>query len=906
MLKVHQNLVGCHYNHTRRVNSLNNHACSLTNTCINKLVGNNFIGIRSRVRSKCCAQELDLVSVPTPVGLVTSYTSDISDFYKVEYEMQSEVISDAHGEKTGEETKQEIVTYLEDQQSLHIGSSTDPSFGDFTTDTHIQKFFARPVRTVSFTWLEADPIGAKTNYAIWNDWVTNPYIKNKMNNYSFMRGDLNVKIQISASPFYYGLLQASYRPLPNFKADTIVVDAGNRWLIPLSQRPKVNINPQTGDTYTMTLPFIWPLNMINAQLSTSFQDLGQLRFDIYSQLASANGAVGTGITVTVYCWMENIILSGASAGYAAQSDEYGEGVVSRPATWISSIAGRLENLPIIGKFATATRIGAAVSAIASMFGFTNVPVISDTMPLHGEPFPKFASTEIGFPVQKLTLDPKNELSIDPTIIGLPDGKDEMIMRSLCARESFLARTTWTTASTVDTILFSAFVNPVLCDNDGAAQTKLYMTPMAWVSNMFKYWRGDIIFTFRVICSKYHKGKLRIGYDPTGLTNPLYNIFDNADTTNTVHTTILDIGESTEIEMTIPYQQAKQFLVCNTIEAKTWSTSSAPTFVVNQDSYNGALVMRVQNSLTAPIASSSVDVLVYVRAGSNIEFADPDEIDSSHKYSYYAPQSDEYHDAQVDHESQIGAVKSSNPNQFLVHYGENIVSLRQLMRRYQIVSTERFSPTLVADTYRRATKTFLKVPPTNGYNTLSYQTANKIVGVGTYGYNFTNFTPMTYIPNAFLCYRGSVNWSFDVATTNPIKHLRVLKDTTNSSATAGFSVLDTVCATNSQMARASCFLAGASGVAVTNQLTQSGLNVQCPMFTNNKFMSTDPDRGTTGSSLDGSNLDTFRLVIDYPFPATVITEGVMVNSYVAAGTDYGLYFFLNVPTLYVYSAYPTAV
>jgi len=32
-----------------------------------------------------------------------------------------------------------------------------------------------------------------------------------------------------------------------------------------------------------------------------------------------------------------------------------------------------------------------------------------------------------------------------------------------------------------------------------------MTPMAWLSNLFANWRGDVIFTFKIIASQYHKG-----------------------------------------------------------------------------------------------------------------------------------------------------------------------------------------------------------------------------------------------------------------------------------------------------------------------------------------------------------------------------------------------------------------
>jgi len=39
--------------------------------------------------------------------------------------------------------------------------------------------------------------------------------------------------------------------------------------------------------------------------------------------------------------------------------------------------------------------------------------------------------------------------------------------------------------------------------------------MAWIANLFTYWRGDIIFRFRIISSQYHRGRFRVTYDSTG-------------------------------------------------------------------------------------------------------------------------------------------------------------------------------------------------------------------------------------------------------------------------------------------------------------------------------------------------------------------------------------------------------
>nr|ULF99925.1 MAG: hypothetical protein 2 [Marnaviridae sp.] len=865
-------------------------------------------------------QELNLASVPCPVGAVN--LRQVSDnlpvikpstpipipnrsrlYDKFEYKPQSEEVETSND---AAQSTEEVLTFMEDRMISHVGLDASSTLGDFTTNTDIARFFARPVRTATFTWNESDTVGAKTAYAIWNDWANNAYVKNKLNNYAYMRGDLEVKIQISASPFYYGLMLASYRPLVNFKTDTIAVDGGNRWLIPLSQRPKVWINPQLGDTYSMTLPFIYPLNTVDIQTATELTNMGTLRFDIYSDLDSANGVTGSGITVTVYCSMKNIQLSGASAGYAMQSDEYGDGPVSQPASWVANVAGKLEGIPIIGTFATATRIGAsAVSSIARLFGFTNVPVIEPSAPMRPEPFPKFASSEIGFPIEKLTLDPKNELSIDPRIVGLPTGEDELAIRNIVTRESYLTTSSWSTAEAVDTIKFTSQVQPGLGNYDSTTRGQ-YLVPMAWVGNLFKYWRGDIIFTFRVISSKYHKGKLRISYDPSGnYSNASYNIIGNASTTNTVQTVILDIGETNEVEMYIPYQQRSQFQQLIGQANGVWSTSASPTVIRTPAADNGIITVRVQNVLTAPVASSSVDILVFVRAAPNMEFASPDDIDYTNTTSYFAPQSDVYSSDTMTDQFQAGGKTDTTKNEYLVHFGENILSLRQLLRRYTHLSLNAFPSPSTAGVYGVAFKRLCRMPQTPGYSPIGTENANKVIGVGTAPYNYVDFTPIAYVSNAFLATRGSLNYTFNFADNTPIKSLRAVRDSSvDSTATYGVTTVTT--STINAIARAplTSIRSGGAGQALTNQLTQSGLNVQFPMYSRFKFHSTNPLFADQGSPVDGSNVDSLIVYAEYPYPGN-ISDSYLVNTYVGAGTDFSLHYFLNVPTLYLYPSLPTA-
>lgn len=835
------------------------------------------------------------------------------DYFGDDYVPQSDATNE------GATVKESIVTFVDSDTVTPIGKAAGNhvfSSKDMTLDTSIAEFFSRPVRIDAFTWNESDTVGIKSTIQPWKLWAQNQFVRNKLNNYAWFRGDLKIKIQLTASPFYYGMLKVVSLPLQNFTPSTIIADAGTRYLIPLSTRPHLTIIPGHSSSYEMVIPFIWPANWLNVQSGTEFNDLGLLDYTIWSQLRSANGVTGTGISIVTYCWVENLELSGASVGYAAQSDEYGDGPISKPASAIAAAAGALADMPIIGPFATATQIGArAVSSIARIFGFTNVPVISDTQPVRNEQFPKLASADIGYPIEKFTTDPKCELSVDPRIVGLSSGEDELTINSLVKRESWLTRSTWSTANLVDTLLFQSRINPIMYDFESAtapAASKLYLTPMAFVSNCFDHWRGTVIFRFHIVASKYHKGRLLISFDPSGYASQ--NIGSTVATSGVVHTAIIDIGETHDVEFHVPFQQATQFLTLRpglTNANKNWTTSSTANWNYDPLYDNGFLAVRVLNILTAPVASSTVDIQIYVRAGDDFELANPTEVDASRNLSLYASQSEELTESCVPESLELAPTMVPDDSQYLVHYGERILSMRQLLRRYDLHTMEVFNPSLTAGTLSTMKKKVYKMPMSPGYCNVGYGLAKGLVATTTnFNYNWCSMTLLAYLSPAFLVYRGSTNWTFNLSTkTKRMNQVRTYRDNIGATgANIGISVDTATVGTTSLGSAFSKVIttrpSGRAGSALINGNTQSGMNVQLPNMSPFKFCSTHTFYANVGQTKDGSILDSLIFESDWG-NFVEASEAQQLFTYVAAGTDFNLHYFLNVPTFYVYSGIPVS-
>lgn len=779
---------------------------------------------------------------------------------------------------------------------------------DRTANVEMNEFFSRPVRIFNFTWNESDTIKTITNIAPWNLYFTDARVQYKLNNYAFIRAKLKVKILINASPFYYGAMMALYTPLQNLVPNTVVTDPGNRELIPYSQRPHVWLNPQNNEGATMEFPFFYHQNWLNASSANDMLQMGQLSFVNYTTLQSANGAVGTGVSIAVYAWAEDVELSGPTVALSTQGDEYGKGPVSSVATAIAKTAGKFSSVPFIGRFATATRIGAsAVSSIASLFGFTNVPVIADTAPFRPEPYPKLASTASGFPIEKLTVDPKNELAIDPSVTGAKSD-DELVISTLVQKESYLNSITWASTDAVDKLLYTAAVSPVLFDVVTAtASSNYYMPPMCWISNMFNHWRGDIIFKFKIVASTFHKGRLRISFDPAGISGN--NITNTAASSNVVFTEIVDLGESNEVEFRIPYQQATSFLYLQngvTNANLGWSTSTSPLFLYsNGGLYNGTITVRVQTALTAPVASTSLSVLVFVRGAENLEFANPNQIPQS--LSMFAPQSDVI-DTKILGTGPSGHSEERN----LVNFGEQIMSLRTLMRRYNFITTDHIPgvSTAIVSGYR---KSFSRRPLAYGYDATGVHSAKGLIATGSnFPFNYVTVNPITYVMPAFIGYRGSINWTANHDNVTGINYIAIARDPSgNSNVASLYSTIPGTSTLNTSVSgRAAANLnaiQGAPGMAMVSQRTNAGINVQLPNLSQFRFQFTSPKYASTPIFGDGSLYD--MAVAEVIFNDTNVagnaSQPTTVHWYAGIGTDFSLVFFLNVPTYLAYNSVPIA-
>lgn len=819
--------------------------------------------------------------------------------------------------------KHEVTTFVDQNlgEQIDMGKQSNPiAEVDGTPDAQLGSFLSRPTLISQYSWTSAQTTGnIINNIDPWTLFINDTAIKNKISNFAYLRANLKVKVVVNASPFYYGLARTYYEPLATtgwvrYNTSASVV---NQPLVTISQIPGAYIQPQASAGCELNLPFLWNKNWLNITSASEVSEMGRLKTAVFYPLASANGVGSPTVRVNVFAWLENVELMGPTVKLPLQATEWATGPISKPATALASIASALTNVPAIAPFARATEMVATTTArVAALFGFTNVPVIEDVRALIPRTNPALASAEIGTALEKLSLDPKQEITIDPSIHGLPNC-DELAIPYIVQKESFLTYENWTMSNIQDDILWQIRVTPVHYVQDNQYniaplnQISYALTPMAYIAQMFQYWRGDIIVRAKIVCSKFHKGRLRVTYDP------VFNIATTASTYNTSFTQIIDIGEENNVEFRIPYHQAKGWLPCSRFSNRNWDLSGG---TIAPDQYsNGLLTVRVLNALTGPTSSGSVGVFLSVRGGENFEFAVPRDIENidsgpSNQLAFSRLQSDDGVDIAPTTVIVGKPAKSQHQDRYAVNFGEQFISLRKLLHRHQFCETTYFDNGESTYTAGVLGVAYPLTTPNPGYANDAMDTYTKS-NVSS-AINFVSMTHISWIRNMFAGWRGSINNIFQVngtGQTNEFDTLyceRLTQNRENSplfprdGAYTQVNIAGLPSNATARSVRKRFFLAnrprGLAGAAVTNVGFQPGVSVQFPYYNDYNFSINTLTDNTNGPKTNNGDFDSLYAV----WATCPKSMGDTLSSYswdrwVAAGPDFNCYYFYAAPLVYRY-------
>lgn len=837
------------------------------------------------------------------------------------FEFQADISYDTASMPTPEsadttDVVQETIVFKNEPKSemYDFGSTRTRLGSEMSMSQDLATYLRRPRLIYSYAWAENGADGLKASFNPWSLFYNDPNMAAKLRGFSMLRSNLHLKFLVNGSPFYYGSLLACWNPLSGWRADTGASATAGMALVTASQKPHVWIENQNMSSVQMVLPFLFPYPYIDISIVQNLIDMGNIDLYQYAPLLSANGTGAQFIDVQVYAWAEDVDLSGPTDLPVLQSDFKINGQVSATASAVAGAAKSLEKAPIIGPYAMATKtVANGVGQIASYFGYTNVPVIEDVKPIKQMPF-QLASAHISEPANKLSLQPKQEIALGASQHG-GDVEDELAISHFAGRTSFVVGSDWTTTAPPGEALFTTAVNPAMFQKTASS---IAHTPVSYLAQHFQYWRGSLRYTFKLVRSPYHRGRIQISWDRSA-TN--LNVGPTVGNPNT-YTTIMDLDEDSEASMVVPYMQPQQFLKTFAIDntgTVIWNTTSAPAGPYPARC-NGVLSVRVVNRLTAPEASSSARLLVFVSAEPDFEFAAPREFNNVNGTNWLGlsylttavAQSDiKRSDASEAHEF---AKEAAVNDLYKEVFGERIVSMREYLHRSSLAYVH--LPTLTGAEVGTAQIRIpvKRLPPAPGVYNNGWWTGTTASGAGQF-VNYTRFHPLISLTSCFVGYKGSTNVTVNVdqpRDTSFVDTLQISRfqnaDTLSASARRPSTAVigDMASAINVRTRDTlAAITTGRAGQALTNTKTNTGMVANLPYYAASGFQLVNFfNEYSNNDTLTDSNNDWFGIEWRYnKTSSTTTSTGTITNVYYSSGPDFDPVFFINVPILYQVSITP---
>ncbi|APG77400.1 hypothetical protein 2 [Shahe picorna-like virus 3] len=626
----------------------------------------------------------------------------------------------------------------------------------YNEDASLADFFARPIIINTGDWTPFNPAPFFYSFNPWSTFFTNKRVANRMTNFKLASAKLKVKFMINGNSFYYGRLMADYLPLP--VSDTVSltsgVDIAN--VVTASQRMNLLLDPTTSQGGTMELPFVWHYNVLDITTNT-YSQLGTMFIRQINQLRHASGST-IPLSISIAIWAEDVKLSAPTtismAGLTPQSDEYSVSPISATASALALASGKLSTLPVIGPYARATSmLASAVSGVAKIFGFSR-PIILDP-PVHMRP--TFVGNTVNCDAPdssiKLSVDSKQELTVDNRVCGADLG-DELVLSKLASIPTYVTTFPWSSISARSSLLFNSRVTPNISVANGSAVLR---TASAFVALPFTSWRGTVRYRFQIVASAFHRGRLRIVYDPAYVGSLESSI---------AFTKIIDLAEERDFTIDVAWAQDSSWLPVSDFASGLINISTSPYTTISAAA-NGVIGIYVLNPLTSSDNSvaNDISINVFMSMTDDCKFAIPRAVPRYCPIYNMTPQSLEYQSDSYDSvapsdNSPLGTspiscinncVKDDNTD--LVYMGESIVSFRQLLKRYEYYKTYSSGGT----GNRRIKLIESNFPAYLGYSSTAIDRSS------TGGkYDFANITLLHYLTPAFIGVRGAMRSKYVVS------------------------------------------------------------------------------------------------------------------------------------------------
>lgn len=695
-------------------------------------------------------------------------------------------------------------------------------------------------------------------------------IRRTLQMYAFYKMSPVFRFQLNATQFHQGQLIISFDPFRQAISDNYVISSTNT-TTPIYNRfyatglPNVKIMASESDPVELKIPYIHPKNFLssNSQNSSTYNILGEIRVTVLNQLQVAEGTTPS-LTLTTWVYAQD-----ASVHVPIQFHD----LSVQPTSLISTIkSGISHGSNLIGNFATGNfgkglRNGQGlIDDLGELFGFDypNRPLGPENTIKNVE---SLANARGATRSERLALDP---VSGHPVDVEETTTMEEMNISRIIQMPMLLNQTSFPSTASPQQILYYIPVSPLLSAAAGNYNGRPITQPsyLAYLAQFFCFWRGSIQFEFEFIATRFHSGKLLVGFipndNPEGLTY-------QAISTSTP-SAVIDIQQTSKVTFSVPFQSTTALKYINQLDDNF------------DETILGYLVVAVQNQLThASNVAPAIDINLYVRAGDDFSYLVPKAPDIEFRIEP-APAAEPTSDVTFQ-TSRTGQEDSSTPA-VLSHGQSSIKPKPRFGETYGLIDCiRRFNPMLdpLSDSAitlpgtGEGRYTFMSVHPVLFSQAKQY--------IQSTDYDFVSLPSyLSLIGRLFSAWSGSLRYKFVTTsprTSNQSLSIYHIPDAAVRNLSAGGSITDY----------------SGYAAAQTDLAQNTSLEIEVPFYSIYNFLLTQPtstETSGTSSYLSDHNYPYINGMLNLVTAPLIDTE-IQPTVYVAAGEDFRYFYLRSPPT-----------
>ena len=437
----------------------------------------------------------------------------------------------------------------------------------------------------------------------------------KLDYFTYFRANVKIRLVFNATPFMNGKYWMFFAPF-----DAVSNRAARLGSLPNNTGyPGVEIDLGSNAPVEIKIPYCAPLSHYN--LIDTHSNMGELYIVPINPIQTGTSPVVNGATFNIFAWFDDIELAmptslpvtvpvlraqvGNSEEHAATSGPSISGVAGS----VASVASALGGIPLLGPWVRPVEwVSRAVSSVASTFGWNKPTNLDKNCPYSNITAKGYTNADGIDLSTKLGAMPDNGLTYDSGLFSTDI--DEMDIAYVASKSCiFRSAAPWTITDAVGTILHSNAVSPGVTEG---SPTNLEPTTLAYLTSMFRYWRGGLNFRIAVAKTAFHTGRLRITYHPG-----VYAV-DPASINENAYNWILDLSVSSELEFKIPF-------VANVPWKETLVNPYDDTFWNREDFSTGYLTIEVLTELrrASDSVANNCPFNMWCSGADDISFAIPD-------------------------------------------------------------------------------------------------------------------------------------------------------------------------------------------------------------------------------------------------------------------------------------------